>query len=117
MATTHDKFMKLVTGKSNLLEYLEFEHKNRAWLNISQKIALRILEELDNRKMTRVEFCLKTGFSQAYLSKLVKGGENLTIESITKIEYALQIKLIKVVGFERTKKQLLNPKKITRPIK
>ena len=43
------------------------------------------------------------GVSAQYINKIVKGSENLSLETISKIERALNIRLIEVPGFSSFK--------------
>lgn len=45
--------------------------------------------------MTQVVLAEKMGCSQQYVSKILKGHENLSLESIWKIESILEIDLVK----------------------
>jgi ribosome-binding protein aMBF1 (putative translation factor) len=73
---------------------------NEAWLNVSAAIALRILGWLRKNKMTQKELSQQLGYSPQYVNTIVKGSENLTLETIVKIEKVLGIKLIEVPSFE-----------------
>ena len=50
---------------------------------------------LDNN-MTQKEFADKMGVSPAYIGRLLKGGENLTLETICKVQNVLGQDLIRV---------------------
>jgi ribosome-binding protein aMBF1 (putative translation factor) len=73
---------------------------NEAWLNVSSAIALRILTWLRKNKMTQKELSQQLGYSPQYVNTIVKGSENLTLETIVKIEKTLGIKLIEIPSFE-----------------
>ena len=73
-----------------------FRVENRAWLRYSQTIAMRILDEMENKGMTQKEFAEKVGCSQQYISRILKGRENLSLETISKIETALGTSLIDI---------------------
>jgi transcriptional regulator with XRE-family HTH domain len=79
---------------SNWREEVAQRRKDKAWLNMSADIALRVLEELDNKNMSQVTLAEQMGVSPQEVSKIVKGGENLTLETICKLEDALKIKLV-----------------------
>lgn len=80
-------------------EKAEWRRTNKQWLNKSQKIAFAILNCLDKNEMTQTEFADKMIVSQQYISKIVKGSENLSLETISKIESVLDIELISVNTF------------------
>lgn len=70
--------------------------ENEGWLKHSQSIALAILRTLRANKISQKELAERIGVSPQQISKIVKGGENLTLETIAKIESALGIPLILV---------------------
>lgn len=74
----------------------DYQRKNRAWLKKSVEIALRILDALDNRRMTQVELANRLNVSRQHISKIVKGQENLTLETIARIEEVLGVVLIAI---------------------
>lgn len=79
---------------SNWREEAEFRIKNRRWLRYSQAIALTVLNKMDESGLTQKALAEKMGCSQQYVSRIVKGGENLSLETISKIEEALDLDLI-----------------------
>lgn len=60
--------------------------ENREWLRMSQNIALSLHHYLRTAGMTQKELADKMGVSAVYVGKLLKGGENLTLETICKIQ-------------------------------
>lgn len=86
------KFLELVSEeKSNFLETLDFLNKNNDWLFESQRIAFKILDYLNQNKMTQKELAEKLEVSPQQVSKIVKGKENLTLETLSNLEKALGI--------------------------
>ena len=73
-----------------------FRVENKAWLRYSQMIAMRILDEMEKKGMTQKEFAEKAGCSQQYISRILKGREKLSMETISKIETALGTSLIDI---------------------
>ena len=72
----------------------QWRRKNHAWLRYSGFIALRVLERLEELDLSQKELAEKMGCSPQYVSKLVKGSENLTLETISKLEECLNLDLI-----------------------
>ncbi|MFM9839199.1 MAG: helix-turn-helix transcriptional regulator [Cyclobacteriaceae bacterium] len=72
----------------------EWRSSNESWLDASFRIAVEILEALRVQKMTQKDLAEKVGVSAQQINKIVKGTENLTLETIYKIEEALGIKLM-----------------------
>lgn len=71
-----------------------YRQDNEDWLKLSFAIGLAILQTLEEKKMTQRELSVLLGCSPQYVNKIVKGSENLTLETICKIEKVLQIRLI-----------------------
>lgn len=63
--------------------------ENREWMRMSQEIALGIHRYLRLTNTTQKEFAERMGVSPAYVGKLLKGRENLTLETIWKIQELL----------------------------
>ena len=61
-------------------EAAEYRQANKSWLRHSQRIAMLMLD--------------KMGCSQQYVSKILRGKENLSIETLCKIEDALSLHLL-----------------------
>jgi transcriptional regulator with XRE-family HTH domain len=77
----------------------EYREANRAWLDLSSSIAIHILTKLREKNMTQKDLAEALNLSPQYINKIVKGSENLTLETITKIEKVLNITLIEVPSF------------------
>ena len=61
-------------------------NEDREWMRMSQEIALGIHRHLRLTNTTQKEFAKQMGVSPAYVGKLLKGRENLTLETIWKIQ-------------------------------
>lgn len=83
------------TTPSRWKEEAEWRRDNRDWLRYSQFIAIRMLSRMDELHITQTVLAEKMDCSQQYISKVLKGKENLSLETISKIESALEIDLIK----------------------
>jgi ribosome-binding protein aMBF1 (putative translation factor) len=85
-------------------EMAAYKKENRSWLKKSVNIALRILDTLDEKGMTQIELASKLNVSRQQVSKILKGQENLTLETISKLEDVLKVSLItipeQVEGFD-----------------
>jgi ribosome-binding protein aMBF1 (putative translation factor) len=71
-----------------------FRQENKYWLDASFDIALAVSTALRKKKLTQRDLAERMGCSPQYISKVLKGSENLTLETICKMEKVLQIKLI-----------------------
>lgn len=77
-------------------EQARYRKENRDWLRMSQEIALCLHYYLRKAGLTQKELADKMGVSAVYVGKLLKGGENLTLETIGKIQKAICENLIVV---------------------
>ncbi|QSS97811.1 multiprotein-bridging factor 1 family protein [Psychroflexus sp. ALD_RP9] len=88
------------------IESAKNREKNEAWLDISFAIAVKIMSQVKANKIadkfpkTQKELASAMECSPQYINKLLKGTENLQLETITKLEAILNISLIKVPNFE-----------------
>ena len=65
--------------------------ENSRWLRRSQKIAMEMLDRMDFLGVNQKELAQRMGCSPQYVSKILKGKENLSLETISKIEDALEM--------------------------
>ena len=98
-----DNFLNLVSDESSgWLAKAQWREDNKQWLDRSAKIAIKILSILrNNRKENRLPNSQKDlaemmGVSPQQVNKMVKGTENLTLETISKIEKALGVQLMEI---------------------
>lgn len=97
MGKSLDRLNELAAGKmSSWHEEADWYRKNIGWLKRSSKIAFRILSELEEQGISQKELALRMDVTPQYVNKIVKGKENLSLETIWKIEEALGITLISV---------------------
>jgi len=94
-----DKVIKVLKAHgsatpSQWKEAAEWRKANRDWLRYSRYIAIRVLSRMEELHLTQTELAQRMGCSQQYVSKIVKGKENLSLESISRIESVLEIDLI-----------------------
>lgn len=70
--------------------------ENREWLRLSQDIALAIHYYIRKSDMTQKDLAVEMNVSAAYIGKLLKGSENLTLETICKIQHVIGERIISV---------------------
>lgn len=85
---------------SNWREKLEYKIQNRDWLKKSFNVAITILDILDERNMSQTDLADAMKVTRQHISKILKGQENLTLETVAKLEIALGIKLGRVLDGE-----------------
>lgn len=90
-----EKLRKHSTGKpSQWREKFEYLLTNEDWLRYSARIAMMMLDKMKETGMTQEELAGKMNCSQQYVSKILKGHENLSLETLVKIEHALGITML-----------------------
>ncbi len=88
--------------KSGWLDKAKWREENEAWLDISFEIAVKILGALrENKKSNNYpknqkELAEAMDCSPQYIHKVLKGAENLQLETISKIGNILNLQLIEV---------------------
>jgi len=103
--------MKSTVNKEKLNKYIsrepsdwmaqaDYYEVNKDWLNKSALIAIKILSTLRSQSMTQKALAESIGVTPQYINKVVKGYENLSLETICKIERSLGISLIAVPTYE-----------------
>lgn len=78
-------------------ERKDYKPENRGRLRKSMSVALRILDILDERGLSQQDLANKLGVKRQQVNKILKGQENLTFETIDKLERVLGIELVQVV--------------------
>ena len=103
------KFLDVVSKKeSGWLEKAKWRQENEDWLDVSFSVALRVASTLSANKKanvypkSQVELAEAMDCSAQYINKLLRGQENLQIETICKVQRILGIKLIEVPKAEIT---------------
>lgn len=99
-----NRLFSLVSDKkSNWLENAKWRKDNEYWLDTSFLISVKILSALSkNRNMNndlpknKDELAEAMNCSPQYITKILRGKENLQIETICKIQQILNIKIIEI---------------------
>ncbi|GIU70339.1 MAG: transcriptional regulator [Candidatus Woesearchaeota archaeon] len=89
-----NKLNEIASSNSNWIEEAKKRRENREWQKHSQKIAIKILRAIREKNINQKQLAEIIGVSPQQINKIVKGKENLTLQSIAKIEKALNIELI-----------------------
>ena len=71
------------------------ENKREDWVCHSQAIAATMSDRMEELGMTQRVLAEKMNCTQQYVSKVLIGRENLSLETFCKIENALCIKILK----------------------
>ncbi|MCR5574608.1 MAG: helix-turn-helix transcriptional regulator [Bacteroidaceae bacterium] len=79
---------------SSWREEAEWRRDNWSWLRHSQRIAVMVLLQMKRLNLTQNALAERMGCTQQYVSKILKGKENMSLETLSKLEDALGISLI-----------------------
>lgn len=96
-AKTIDKELSVLSQhevKTGWKETAMWRRENRRWLRYSGYIALTVMHRLKDLNMSQKELAEKMNCSPQYISRLLKGSENLTLETISKLETCLDLDLV-----------------------
>jgi len=88
-----EKLAKIAIPDTSWLKKAKWRKENREWLMWSARIAVKILFALDEKKMTKADLARKMNVSPQRITTILKGQENFTLDTITKIEKVLGIDL------------------------
>ena len=92
-----DKLNQIIVNEpSKWLEEANYRFENKAWLKKSQAIALRILRHIRANSISQKDLAERLNVAPQQVNRWVKGSENFTLETISKIEIVLGIQLIDV---------------------
>lgn len=75
-------------------EAAEVRRDNKKWLRYSQNIAMMMIDKMEELHLTQKHLAEIMGCSQQYVSKILKGRENLSLETLEKIENALKLGIL-----------------------
>lgn len=70
------------------------ENKREDWVCHSHAIAAAMSNRMELLGMTQKALAMKMNCSQQYISKVLKGRENMSLETLCKIEKALDVKIL-----------------------
>ncbi|MFW5700131.1 MAG: helix-turn-helix transcriptional regulator [Cyclobacteriaceae bacterium] len=74
-----------------------YRKSNKSWLNKSAKIAVKVARILREKNMTQKSLAELMEVSPQQVNKILKGRENLTLETISKIESILGVELVSIL--------------------
>ena len=75
-------------------DHAEWRRTNKHWLRYSQRIACILIDRMEEQHMTKEQLAERMGCSLAYVSNLLRGQENLSLETICKIEESFGLQII-----------------------
>ena len=72
----------------------EWRRDNEFWLRYARVITMKVHRAMDEQSVTQVQLAERMGCSQQYVSNLLKGSSNMTLETIGRLELALDIDIL-----------------------
>lgn len=75
-------------------EEAEWRRDNWSWLRHSQRIATKVLLQMKKENLTQKVLAERMNCTQQYVSKILKGKENMSLDTLSRLEQALGICLI-----------------------
>src|SRR5579863_1144417 len=95
MNNLKEKLSKLSSNQpSEWKAKAKYRRENREWLKKSAAIAIRVLDALKIQNLSQKELAERMNISPQQISKIVKGQENLTLETISNLEIGLGIQIM-----------------------
>lgn len=104
-----DKFKEFVEPNTPQGQtQIESLKKDKGWLILSGEIAARIHKVLREKKMSQNDLAQRLGLTKSSVSKMLSGNTNFTLETLWRLEKALDITLIAVYSDTSTISNSLN---------
>ncbi len=76
---------------STFTEDAKWRQENEVWLRWSRRIALSIVDYMQENNLTRSDIANKLGVTPQYVSKILSGNTNFSFKSVAEIESKLGI--------------------------
>jgi len=94
------EFLKVheAPASSHWREDAQWRKDNAHWLKYARQITLHVLQAMDDQSVTQQELARRMGCSQQYISNLLKGSQNMTLETLARLESALHIHILALPG-------------------
>lgn len=90
------KFLErnLSSEPSKFAEEAKCRQDNEVWLKWSQGIAMKIIDYMQEHKLSRADIASRLGCSPQYVSKILSGHTNFSFKTIADIEKCLNIHIM-----------------------
>ncbi|WP_395046407.1 multiprotein-bridging factor 1 family protein [Flavobacterium sp.] len=97
-----ENFQKLVSNEQSAwLDKFLYYKANKSWLDKSAMVAVNVLEALKAKGWSQKDLAQKMKVSAQQVNKILKGQQNLTFETICKLETALEISLMEIIDYKQ----------------
>lgn len=101
MKSPEEKLKDIASDEiSNWAQKAQWRVENESWLDKSARIALVLLRVLRAKDLSQKDLAVKLNVSAQQISKILKGSENLTLETISKLEIVLGITLMEIPSIQ-----------------
>lgn len=80
---------------SHWREKAQWRRDNEYWLRYAQFITIQVMKSMDEQGVTQKQLAERIGCTQQYVSNLLKGSTNMTLETIARLEKALDIDIVR----------------------
>jgi len=108
-----ENFQKLVSNdQSGWLDKFLYYKANKSWLDKSAMVAVNVLDTLKTKGWSQKDLAQKMKVSSQQVNKILKGQQNLTFETISKLEGALDISLVEIIDYKSVAEIKTNSTKI-----
>lgn len=84
--------------ESNWKQMAQQRQKEASWRKHSQRIALAVLRSLRTQQITQVRLSEMLDVTPQQVNKWLRGKENLTLDTISKLEDVLNLELLQITG-------------------
>ena len=84
----------LSSEPSTFAEEAKWRQENEVWLKWSQGIAMKIIDYMQEHKLSRADIASRLGCSPQYVRKILSGHTNFSFKSIAEIEKCLNIRIM-----------------------
>ena len=71
--------------------------ENRRWLSYSQEITMLLHDKMEELGLTQTALAQRMNCTQQYISRILKGKENLSLETIARLEDAIGAKFVTIL--------------------
>ena len=86
----------LSSEPSTFAEEAKWRQDNEVWLKWSQGIAMKIIDYMQEHKLSRADIAARLACSLQYVSKILSGHTNFSFKSIAEIEKRLNINIMEI---------------------
>jgi len=97
---------------ANEFEGLVAQNADIHWRKKAGRISLHLRKKLRNEGLKQTDLAEMLNVSPQQVNKWLKGKENLKLETIAKLEQALNIELIKVTSYKEEVKTIFSEQKV-----